>query len=256
MKRYAHPIASAVSRSRSQSRAAVSKASRKNSPCQITPATSVTRAATRSTAQIRSAIRPTLRLPATSCAEPGRTRVISIRATARRNRTRAARSPGVKREACDPGEGAGGIEMPLSRTSYGEGRCPVSITSHRRNIRHDAPGDPGRPGGTGYRRRMNERPRGDGEPAEGTPEYRWLYGGGAEPTGPAPREPRPDETRVMPAMSRPSNQPAGAPPGRATAPPQGRAGSPPTPPPAPTPGGQRAPRRRGPRFYLRIVLVL
>src|SRR6478752_7887007 len=201
MKRNAQPIASPVRSRRSQSRAAVSKASRKKSPCQTRPATSVTNALRRSTAQIRSAILPTLRLPATSCAEPGSTRVISIRATARRNRTRAARSPGVKREACDPGEGAGGIEMPLSRSSYGEDAVPVSITSHRRNIRHDAPGDPGRPGGTGYRRRMNERPRGDGEPAEGTPEYRWLYGGGADPAGP-----KPDETRVMPAMSRPTNQ--------------------------------------------------
>jgi LCP family protein required for cell wall assembly len=98
---------------------------------------------------------------------------------------------------------------------------------------------------------MNERPRGDGEPAEGTPEYHWLYGGGADPQGP-----KPDETRVMPAMSRPTNQPAGAPAGRPAAP-QGRAGSPPTPPPvAPAPGKERAPRRRGPRFYFRIVLVL
>ncbi|GAA4732527.1 LCP family protein [Nocardioides endophyticus] len=98
---------------------------------------------------------------------------------------------------------------------------------------------------------MNERPRGDGEPAEGTPEYHWLYGGGADPSGP-----KPDETRVMPAMSRPTDQPAGAPGGRPAAP-QGRAGSPPTPPPvAPAPGKERTPRRRGPRFYFRIVLVL
>ena len=94
---------------------------------------------------------------------------------------------------------------------------------------------------------MNERPRGDGEPAEGTPEYRWLYGGGADPAGP-----KPDETRVMPAMSRPAGQPAARP-----VAPRGRAGAPPTPPPvAPTPGSERAPRRRGPRFYFRIVLVL
>ena len=99
---------------------------------------------------------------------------------------------------------------------------------------------------------MNERPRGDGEPAEGTPEYHWLYGGGADPSKARPGEPRPDETRVMPAMSRPTDSA----PTRRPAAPQG-VGSPPAPPPvAPTPGSQRAPRRRGPRFYLRIVLVL
>ncbi|MFC6343191.1 LytR family transcriptional regulator, partial [Nocardioides hankookensis] len=63
---------------------------------------------------------------------------------------------------------------------------------------------------------MNDRPRGDGEPAEGTPEYHWLYGGGADtppaptPQSGSPREPRPDETRMMPAMARPTNEPARA----------------------------------------------
>ena len=42
--------------------------------------------------QTRSAIRPIFRLPATSWAEPGATSVIAINASARRNRTRAARS--------------------------------------------------------------------------------------------------------------------------------------------------------------------
>ena len=37
---------------------------------------------------MRSAIRPTWRLPATSWAEPGRTRVITISVMARRKRTR------------------------------------------------------------------------------------------------------------------------------------------------------------------------
>ncbi|WP_028642880.1 LCP family protein [Nocardioides sp. URHA0020] len=104
---------------------------------------------------------------------------------------------------------------------------------------------------------MNDRPRGDGEPADGTPDYHWLYGGGADPTSGTPREPRPDETRVMPAMSRPTDPNAGqgGPAGPVGAAPR-RAGSPPTPPPlAPTPG-QRPPRRRGFRFYLRIVLAL
>ena len=63
------------------------------------------RAATRPS-QMRSAIRPTRRLPATSCAEPGRTRVITISAMARRKRTRAARSVGAARSgrSSDPGK--------------------------------------------------------------------------------------------------------------------------------------------------------
>jgi LCP family protein required for cell wall assembly len=92
---------------------------------------------------------------------------------------------------------------------------------------------------------MTDRPRGDGDPADGTPEYHWLYGGGADPTPAAPREPRPDETRVMPAMSRPSDRPSDP------------TTTPPSPPPlAPTPRGGRPRRRRGLRFYLRIVLAL
>ena len=84
---------------------------------------------------MRRAIRPTLRLPATSWAEPGRSRVISMSVMARRNRTRAARSSVVKRgpwRSCDPGEETGGIEMPLC-CSAGEESCPPSITSHTRH---------------------------------------------------------------------------------------------------------------------------
>ena len=134
-----------ISSSRSHSSAAVSKASRKNEPVPDHAGDQRRRRA-RPAAPPRSAARSgrPCRLPATSCAEPGSTRVISIRATARRNRTRAARSPGVKREACDPGEGAGGIEMPLSRTSYGEVVVPRKYhQSHGATSRHDAPGDPG-----------------------------------------------------------------------------------------------------------------
>lgn len=104
---------------------------------------------------------------------------------------------------------------------------------------------------------MTDRPR-EGEPADGTPDFHWLYGGAdsaaqADSTRAVPREPRPDETRVMPTMSRPTDAPAGATPG-ATA---DRPGVPPTPPPpAPVPGGDRPRRRRGFRFYLRLVLVL
>lgn len=106
---------------------------------------------------------------------------------------------------------------------------------------------------------MTDRPRGEGAPEEGTPDYHWLYGGGGDasagPGGEAPREPRPDETRVMPTMSRPSDRPAGAPGPAAPAP--GRRTTPPTPPPvAPTPGARPPRRRRGPRFWLRIALVV
>ena len=51
---------------------------------------------------------------------------------------------------------------------------------------------------------MADRPRGEGGPREGTPEYNWLYGdkrrsGGAdEPTQMVPQQSRADETRVMP----------------------------------------------------------
>ena len=110
---------------------------------------------------------------------------------------------------------------------------------------------------------MNDRPQGDGEPEDGTPEYHWLYGGGAAADEP-PHEPRPDETRVMPTMPRPSDSsqrptppqtaPPPAPP--STAPGAGQ-GTPPTPPPvAPTPGAGRPRRRRGPKFWLAILLVL
>ena len=68
---------------------------------------------TTSASQIRIATRPTSRLPATSCAEPGTTSVITISATARRKRTRAARSSGRRRadpadaSGCWPGVGRG-----------------------------------------------------------------------------------------------------------------------------------------------------
>src|SRR4051794_8312291 len=51
---------------------------------------------------------------------------------------------------------------------------------------------------------MTDRPRGDSNPEDGSPDYHWLYGGAGAP------EPRPDETRVMPVQPRPSDQ-AGSP---------------------------------------------
>ena len=89
---------------------------------------------------------------------------------------------------------------------------------------------------------MADRPRGNGGPEEGTPEYNWLYGnkgagsapGGQDATRAVPQQPRPDETQVMPASpaggdDHPApgpHQPPDAAPGRAAAraPAAGRAG--------------------------------
>lgn len=105
---------------------------------------------------------------------------------------------------------------------------------------------------------MAERPPGKGGPAEGTPEYDWLYGKGgkgAPPAGPddatrmvptrgRSEAPRPDETRVMPAQPRTSSGSGGRPPGRPAA------AAPTAPPPAP-----RSARRR-PRLRLGVLKVL
>lgn len=90
---------------------------------------------------------------------------------------------------------------------------------------------------------MSDRPRKDGAPEDGAPDYHWLYGQQGGEGG--RREPRPDETRVMPTAPRPgSNQPPPAAP-----PPRQR--------PTPGPGGPDRPRRRrGPRFYLGVVALL
>ena len=81
------------------------------------------RPTTTSAIHVRSAIRPTRRLPATSWADPGRTRVISIRVTARRNRTRCARSSVVNRVWCDPGGVDGRHRGPFC---WGKSARPVS----------------------------------------------------------------------------------------------------------------------------------
>jgi LCP family protein required for cell wall assembly len=96
---------------------------------------------------------------------------------------------------------------------------------------------------------MTDRPRQDGSPEDGAPDFHWLYGKNAPPGD----EPRPDETRVMPTMSRPSDAPP-PPPTQAR---PGRSSTPPTPPPpAPKPDTPRARRRRGPKFWIRIALAL
>lgn len=99
---------------------------------------------------------------------------------------------------------------------------------------------------------MKDRPRGNGGPEEGTPEYDWLYGKGGTggPAGdeetrviPTNQPPRPDQTRVMPVMPRdPRPRTASGPTPRR----QERAATPPAPP--------KAPRRRW-RPRLRLGLV-
>lgn len=100
---------------------------------------------------------------------------------------------------------------------------------------------------------MADRPRNDGS-GDGTPEFGWLYGkkpGGADPTRRVPgqqRDPRPDETRVMPV------QPRGGQSTPPPAPPPQRPGPGPAPGPKPPGGGGSGLRR--PRFRLRYVLLL
>ncbi len=103
----------------------------------------------------------------------------------------------------------------------------------------------------------------------------WLYGrspggkqtggpSGSEPTDatrPVPRQPRPDETRVMPTLPRTESgaaaAPAPAPAPRTTTPPPPRPGSPrPTPPPAPAREGGGGFRPRFRFRYLWILLAL
>ena len=98
---------------------------------------------------------------------------------------------------------------------------------------------------------MADRPRGSGGPEEGTPEYNWLYGEKKASKPPAddatravPHQPRPDETRAMPASSGGGQQ---------------RPASPPRPPqPAPPPGGATSggSGRRFPKFRWRWLLIL
>lgn len=92
---------------------------------------------------------------------------------------------------------------------------------------------------------MNDRPRQDGAPEDGAPDYHWLYGKKGQQ-----REPAPDETRVMPTAPRPE-------PGRGATPPRQPPPPRPTPTPGPPPQGPSRPRRRrGFRFYVGIVAVL
>jgi LCP family protein required for cell wall assembly len=113
---------------------------------------------------------------------------------------------------------------------------------------------------------MADRPRQSGGPEDGTPEYNWLYGkrGPRTPSGTpsgaddqatraVPRQPRPDETRVMPTVPRDGagDSPRATPPPRATSRPTS---PPPAPPPTASGSSPRRPRR--PRFRLRWLLAL
>ncbi|MGB0102286.1 MAG: LCP family protein, partial [Nocardioides sp.] len=94
---------------------------------------------------------------------------------------------------------------------------------------------------------MNDRPRQDGAPEDGAPDFHWLYGQKG-------REPRPDETRMMPTTPRPD-----APSRNAPRTPPGGGSHPPKPPPvAPPPGSSPGspPRRRGPKFWFGVAGLL
>ncbi|WP_109508190.1 LCP family protein [Nocardioides speluncae] len=121
---------------------------------------------------------------------------------------------------------------------------------------------------------MADRPRGNGTPAEGTPEYNWLYGqrepaspdseateifpgwgSPDQPTQPAaPAPPPPDRTQVLPVQQQPYNQPP--PPPQPPQPPPGQTPyrQPPPPPTAPGHGpGPGLPLPRRPRIRFRPV---
>ena len=102
---------------------------------------------------------------------------------------------------------------------------------------------------------MAERPRGSDGPEDGTPKFNWLYGGGdgssdADATRAAPRQPRSDETRVIPTVPRDGGSSTRAP----------RPSARPTPPPVAPPPGRPAKRGsrgfRRPRFRVRWILLL
>ncbi len=158
MKRRAQPTARAIRPRRSTPSSSVLEAAQKTKECAKSATTALSRVTTTTAIQIRVAIRPMRRLPATSWAEPGMTRVITIRVTARRNRTRCARSAVLERPAsavetvgavgscggasgCDPLELSGGMGC---LSCWGKSARPVSpvppVTS-----RYDAPGGRGWP---------------------------------------------------------------------------------------------------------------
>ena len=97
---------------------------------------------------------------------------------------------------------------------------------------------------------MSDRPRKDGAPGDGAPDYHWLYGQKGQQ---GQRDPGPDETRVMPTQPR-SDRPRAEKPRASSTPPPA---APPRQPPTPAPGGPGKPRRRrGAKFYLGIVGLL
>ena len=120
---------------------------------------------------------------------------------------------------------------------------------------------------------MADRPRGNGGPADGTPEYNWLYGakgsaGREDPddqaTRAVPRQPRADETRVMPTVprdgSRRPDAASGRPPHRRVHGPLGTAGRAPAAHPRTCARRlrrfRRRPRHAPPELRLRWLLVV
>ena len=146
---------------------------------------------------------------------------------ARRKRTRAARSPAVKRGPdcrATRGKRRAASRCLSAERWNGEGWCCPQVSPvTRATSGHDAPEPiPDTGARTGTRRRMNDRPRGDGEPGDGTPEFHWLYGGGptaaagaGAPRAPARRDPgdaRPWRAPPTPAAAARRRRPARPPP--------------------------------------------
>ncbi len=217
-------------------------------PWSASTATTVATSTATTTSQVRKATSPSRRLPASSWADPGTTRVITISDRARRNRTRAARSSAVDR---------GRTGRAVGRTVLGEDSTSAVSPVTR------VPAVPTRRAGAGGGRRgsvarMPERPPPPG-PRGGSEEgsdFGWIYGDRppADPdaTRAVPQQPRPggrppadDRTRVIPQQPRPGGP--------------GGPGGPVRPAPAPAGPAGRAPAKRRwrprPRHLLLLVLA-
>src|SRR4051794_15423532 len=146
----AQPTASAHSSSRITPSAAVLLASQKISPCHTRPRRITATRTPQHASQTRSASRPTARRPATSCAEPGTSKVMITSVIARRKRTRESATSwelpyGTVRaaEAPDPEEETGGMSGPFECCSRGA-RLTATVQYHQSH-----PSQAGRRAGAG-----------------------------------------------------------------------------------------------------------
>ena len=175
---------------------------------------------TRATIQIRSAIRPTRRLPAASWAEPGTTSVIAISASARRNRTRAARSAAVAATSRSCGSGEVGAKCLVS-DARGRGRIRCDRQYHQSHPSHAGATRRSRvgpvPPGTVHRHVSGRRSRGRTRvrlavrrqgrcpPGTATPTRRVRSGVRQPSSGTPPPRRDPDDAAPSPDPSRPQH---------------------------------------------------